>query len=159
MTQDPVPQRLSDAERDAAAAMLREHFEAGRLDAGEFDERLGTALAARYASDLTALFSDLPEPRPAPEAESPAATRWSSPTPWSSTTAPVPATRPGARVPSKPGGTDWVGVARGAIWPVAILLGLLTGNWWTFIVIAIIGSVVLGQIAGNQRKPPPHLDK
>ena len=38
MTSEPVPQRLSDAERDVAASMLREHFEAGRLDQAEFDD-------------------------------------------------------------------------------------------------------------------------
>ncbi|HHU39687.1 MAG TPA: DUF1707 domain-containing protein [Propionibacterium sp.] len=153
MSHDPVPQRLSDAERDAAAAMLREHYEAGRLDATEFDERLSTALSARYGSDLDALFSDLPEPRPTP-GHAPAA-----PAAWSRPSTPLPARRPDAGVPAPSGGTDWVGVARGAIWPVAILLALISGSWGTFIIIAIVGSIVLGQIANNRRKPPPYLDQ
>ncbi len=148
MTHDPVPQRLSDAERDAAATMLREHFEAGRLDNSEFDERLSAALAARFSADLDALFGDLPEPRPGLGARPFAAT------------APLPAPRPDAGVPApSTGGTDWVGVARGAIWPAAIILAIFVGNWGLFIAIAIIGSIVLGQIANNQRKPPPYLGR
>ena len=42
-TPDPAAggaRRIGDAERDKAAEYLREHMAAGRLDAGEFDERL-----------------------------------------------------------------------------------------------------------------------
>jgi len=52
--------RVSDAERDAAAAELREHFASGRLDTDELDQRLTGALAARTRGDLSALFTDLP---------------------------------------------------------------------------------------------------
>jgi len=54
--------RLSDAERDQAAAELGEHFQAGRLTQEEFDERSGRALQARTGRDLTGLFTDLPRP-------------------------------------------------------------------------------------------------
>ena len=151
MTHDPVPQRLSDAERDVAATMLREHFEAGRLDAGEFDERLTAALSARIASDLSPLFDDLPDPRPSsPGILTPAPPAWAA-------ASHLPAARPDAGVSARSGATDWLGVARGAIWPVCIVLALVTGSFWPFIAAAIIGSIVLGQIQGNQRKPPPYL--
>jgi hypothetical protein len=52
--------RVSDAERDAAAGELREHFASGRLDQEELDERLSRALTAKTRGDLTALFTDLP---------------------------------------------------------------------------------------------------
>ena len=39
---------------------LSEHFQAGRLTAGEFDERMGRALAARTCGELRALLADLP---------------------------------------------------------------------------------------------------
>ena len=52
--------RVSDAEREAAAAELREHFASGRLDQEELDERLSAALTARTRGDLDALFADLP---------------------------------------------------------------------------------------------------
>ncbi len=52
--------RVSDAEREAAAAELREHFASGRLDQEELDERLSAVFAARTRGDLNALFTDLP---------------------------------------------------------------------------------------------------
>lgn len=52
--------RVSDAERDAAAAELREHFASGRLNQDELDERLAALFAAKTRGDLNALFSDLP---------------------------------------------------------------------------------------------------
>jgi hypothetical protein len=58
--------RVSDAERDAVVTELGEHFQQGRLDQVEFDERVTQALAARTESDLSALLADLPPTREAP---------------------------------------------------------------------------------------------
>jgi len=58
--------RVSDAERDAVVTELGEHFQQGRLDQVEFDERVTQALAARTESDLSALLADLPAAREAP---------------------------------------------------------------------------------------------
>jgi hypothetical protein len=52
--------RISDAEREAAAAELREHFASGRLDQEELNERLDRVFAAKTRGDLTGLFADLP---------------------------------------------------------------------------------------------------
>ena len=52
--------RVSDAERDAAAAELREHFASGRVNQDELDERLAAVFAAKTRSDLNAVFTDLP---------------------------------------------------------------------------------------------------
>jgi uncharacterized protein DUF1707 len=52
--------RVSDAEREAAAAELREHFASGRLDQEELDERLARVFAAKTRGDLNAVFTDLP---------------------------------------------------------------------------------------------------
>jgi hypothetical protein len=52
--------RVGDAEREAAATELREHFASGRLNSEELDQRLTAAFAARTRGDLDALFSDLP---------------------------------------------------------------------------------------------------
>jgi Domain of unknown function (DUF1707) len=57
--------RVSDAERDLALAELSEHYQSGRLTAGEFDERSGRALRARTGDQLRALFTDLPPARAA----------------------------------------------------------------------------------------------
>lgn len=147
MTSEPTPQRLSDADRDAAAALLRDHYEAGRLDQAELDERLAAALAARVSSDLTPLFADLPEPHPAAGETTIA---------WATPAASGLAPRPDASVPATKG-TDWIKVARASLWPVAILLAVTTGNFWTFIMLAIVGSIILSQINKNQRQPPPWL--
>jgi hypothetical protein len=53
--------RTSDADRDRAAALLREHFAAGRLDAAELDERLAAVLNAKTFGDLRRILADLPE--------------------------------------------------------------------------------------------------
>jgi hypothetical protein len=53
--------RVSDAERQAVADRLAEHFADGRLDQAEFDERVGRAMSAKTRGDLSGLFADLPE--------------------------------------------------------------------------------------------------
>lgn len=52
--------RIGDAERDAVASALHEHFAQGRLDREELDERLATALSAKTAGDLREVTRDLP---------------------------------------------------------------------------------------------------
>jgi hypothetical protein len=51
----------SDQERDAIADELGAHFQAGRVDVAEFDDRLGRALRARTRRDLAELVTDLPQ--------------------------------------------------------------------------------------------------
>jgi len=64
MTGDRI--RISDADRDRAAAWLREHFTAGRLSPDELDERIAAALTATTAGDVRRIMADLPDPVPAP---------------------------------------------------------------------------------------------
>lgn len=84
--------RIGDAERDAAAAALGEHYAAGRLTKSEYDERVDQVWAARFEQDLQPLFADLPrgprelaprasqpEPSPRPRPGSPP---WSRQGPW-----------------------------------------------------------------------------
>jgi hypothetical protein len=52
--------RVGDAEREATANSLREHYAAGRLDMEEFQERLDAALTAKTNLDLAKLTEDLP---------------------------------------------------------------------------------------------------
>jgi len=56
--------RVGDAEREATAAELREHYASGRLTLDELNERLDKAFAAKTRSDLDALMRDLPSARP-----------------------------------------------------------------------------------------------
>jgi hypothetical protein len=56
----PTEMRASDADRDAVVAALSEHFQAGRLDQAELDDRIGRALTARTVGELRELLTDLP---------------------------------------------------------------------------------------------------
>jgi len=57
--------RVGDAEREAVAAELREHYAQGRLTLEDFERRLDASLTARTRSDLDELISDLPHTMPA----------------------------------------------------------------------------------------------
>jgi hypothetical protein len=92
--------RIGDAEREAAAAELREHYAHGRLTLEEFNERLDGVFNAKTQSDLSRLTADLPHVRTGG--------------------APLPSTRtrPGHTLASGPApgtvaagwpGTDWAG--------------------------------------------------
>jgi uncharacterized protein DUF1707 len=52
--------RVGDRERESVAEILRREHVDGRLDAGEFHERLDRALAAKTYADLDTLIADLP---------------------------------------------------------------------------------------------------
>lgn len=53
--------RVSDADRNAVAELLTQHYADGRLDQGEFDERVSRTMAAKTRGDLAGLFDDLPD--------------------------------------------------------------------------------------------------
>ena len=52
--------RIGDADREAVAASLREHFAQGRLTLEEFQHRLGAVFSARTDRDLADITRDLP---------------------------------------------------------------------------------------------------
>ena len=56
--------RVSDADRNAVAELLGQHYADGRLDQAEFDERVSRTMAAKTRGDLSGLFDDLPETGP-----------------------------------------------------------------------------------------------
>jgi hypothetical protein len=134
-TPDPASggaKRVGDAERDKAVEFLREHMTAGRLDAGEFDERLTRALNAKVGPDLDALFSDLPEPRPGTTLVP--REPFQAP-PWQSQSAVAP---PGSQLasaaPAKHPNTVHrnFAVVTATAWTLAIVFCFATGwqNWW-----------------------------
>jgi class 3 adenylate cyclase len=63
----PRPQgsgiRASDADRERVVALLREHYEVGRLSDDELSDRVEAAYGARTDAELDALTADLPSPR------------------------------------------------------------------------------------------------
>jgi len=52
--------RVSDAEREAVAAQLRDHYGDGRLTLDELNERLDQTFAAKTRADLNTVVVDLP---------------------------------------------------------------------------------------------------
>jgi hypothetical protein len=64
------PTRVSDADRERVAELLRDHAAAGRLDTQELEERLERTYAARYGSDLQTVLAELP-PAPEPRVRAP----------------------------------------------------------------------------------------
>lgn len=90
--------RVGDAEREAAAAELREHYASGRLTLDELNERVDKAFAATTRGDLNALMTDLPSARPG----------WSSAgASGPSGSSALPPGAPGADGPFGPGGRGW----------------------------------------------------
>jgi len=126
--------RLSDADRDRAAAELSEHFEAGRLTADEFDERLGRALQARSAADLAPLFADLPRKQPP----------MTAPASGQAASGPVaPATFSCARVPVVPI----------AILAVVALGALFSGHPGLFILVPVVILLIARRLTGHPGHP------
>ena len=58
--------RISDADRDRAAARLAEHYAEGRITTDEHAERLDAIWTARTGADLRPIFEDLPSPAAPP---------------------------------------------------------------------------------------------
>jgi len=60
----PLPEdptfRASDAEREQAVVLLREHGAAGRLELDELEQRTAAAYTARTRGELHELLTDLP---------------------------------------------------------------------------------------------------
>ncbi|RKT56603.1 TM2 domain-containing protein [Saccharothrix australiensis] len=70
--------RIGNQQREAAISALNEHFAAGRLEIGEYEQRVGYATAAQTAAELAALFQDMPPPHP--QFLPPPRTQYGSPT-------------------------------------------------------------------------------
>jgi hypothetical protein len=56
----PHALRIGDAERDAAATDLGEHYAAGRLTLDELNERLDAVFSSKTLGQLTRIMADLP---------------------------------------------------------------------------------------------------
>lgn len=81
----PKGLRVGDADREAVAAGLREHFAAGRLTMDEFQQRLDQAFAAKTDLDLHQITKDLPAIGPGyggqPAWQQPSLPSWPGPRP------------------------------------------------------------------------------
>ena len=132
--------RVGDADRDAVAAQLREHYADGRLTLEELNERLDQTFAAKTKADLNTVMRDLPQvPRPAVGMPS-GGTAWQGPA-W-----PGPmVTKPGQDYGDGGwGGNQGSQRPRGMGQAFAPLMGLI----WFFV---ILGSVFLFGLGGGDR--------
>jgi hypothetical protein len=128
--------RVSDAERDAVASELGQHFQDGRLDKAEFDERVTAAMAAKTERDLDEVLTDLPQ-TPAGEP------RWAAGEP-SREGAPVAA--PWRSAPPQPAvGRPRILTLLPLLVAVVVISGLLSGGWhhgWPFAPFGILWLIV-----------------
>jgi Domain of unknown function (DUF1707) len=126
--------RVGDADREAVAAQLREHFADGRLTQEELNERLDQAFAARTKADLNTVMRDLPH------ATGPAGVPYGG-TAWPGPGRPGPmATRPGPDY-----GHGWDSGRRPRGFSFAPMIAMV----WLFV---ILGAVFLfGGIGGGGR--------
>ena len=125
----PSGLRVSDSDRDRAIAELSEHFQAGRITVGEFEERTGRALRARTAGDLAELFTDLPR-KPAPTAGlaprlAPGAD---------------PALPPASTPPARPGG---VPVIPTVVVAVLVLGGFISGHSIVAVLVPVLIALII----------------
>src|SRR5215470_2037432 len=128
--------RVGDADRDAVATQLREHFADGRLTLEELNERLDQAFAGKTKADLNTVMRDLPHST-RPTAGAPyGGTAWQGPA-WQGPLA----TRPGQ---------DYgygSGCGQGSRGPGAF--APIMGMVWLFV---ILGSVIMfGGFGGGGR--------
>jgi Domain of unknown function (DUF1707) len=135
--------RASDADRDRATALLREHHAAGRLDAEEFDERMNKALDAKTLGELDELMADLPaiDLYRLPDAS----LRRAAPNPHQSL---IPRDTGGSNTVRFSPGTVAMGAwavvtsALVAIWAVAAVAGGTWFPWWALIALPWIWVLI-----------------
>jgi hypothetical protein len=145
--------RVGDAEREATAGELREHFASGRLTQEEFDERLNQTFAAKTKADLDAVLRDLPSVRPlatsAPRSDY-GSGRWSS---------------SGASGSSGAGTGRRMGILTGAmaaLWSMVLVFGVLDLGFGGFgtrpigiglilAALAMLRRLFFGRIFGRRR--------
>ncbi|HEU5387103.1 MAG TPA: DUF1707 domain-containing protein [Streptosporangiaceae bacterium] len=128
--------RVGDADREAIAAQLREHYADGRLTLEELNERLDQAFAAKTKADLNTVMRDLPQ-----------ATRPGAGLPYVGAGQPGPGwygpVSPGPGRQYGQGGWDG-GRSRGPGGAFAPMLGLV----WLLV---ILGSVLMFGLGGGDR--------
>lgn len=130
---DRPPLRIGTSERTAAMKALDEHLSAGRLGVEEYAERSAVAANATVASELAALFTDLPAPHPALP-----------------TTAALPVVVPTVPVERRASFLEGWGPKLVAVSPfVALALFFITRQWYFFLLVPAMGALVYGGGVGR----------
>lgn len=140
--------RIGTAEREAAAAALNTHLEAGRLGVEEYADRSAVAANAVTADELTALFADLPEPHP----------RLPGHSGGTGGTGSAAAVRPQAAVPQRRFGGSWATRIAAASPIVALILFFVLNAagvpmaWLAFLLIPLVGALGFSKDRQDQRE-------
>jgi Domain of unknown function (DUF1707) len=125
--------RVGDADRDAIAAQLREHYADGRLTLDELNERLDQTFAAKTKADLNVVMRDLPHvarPLTGAPAEGFGNTAWQGPA-W----------------PGPAGRSDWdYGTGNGRRFGRGVFAPMMALMW----VALAVGAVMLFGIGGDR---------
>lgn len=136
--------RAADSDRQAVADKLKLALDEGRLDLGEYDERLQRTYAAKTYGDLSGLLDDLPGSPPAIHPQA-------APAPQAAAPAPVASSRGGQLVKAWLGGFGGTFVLCTVIWLVtSIGSGHLTYFWPVWLLIPMVLGA-LGQLGGRDR--------
>jgi hypothetical protein len=131
--------RVGDADREAIAAQLREHYADGRLTLDELNERLDQAFGAKTRTDLNTVMRDLPYHAQSGAGVGAGGTGWQGPN-WQGPMA----TRPNWDYNDGQGDQGARRGPRGPFASFAPLMGLV----WVFI---ILGAVSLFGLGGGDR--------
>src|SRR5256714_7850541 len=141
--------RAADSDRQYVADRLREALDEGRLDLGEYDDRLKVTYAARTYGELDRVLNDLPGVAP-PER--------------SQLATPAPAAAPGTAAEARRRGHPWLWAiwgswvttsmilfviwvmtgAHGSVWPLWVAL-----PWGAILLARTIGALVSGDPAAH----------
>jgi hypothetical protein len=125
--------RVGDADREATAAQLREHYADGRLTLEELNERLDQTFAAKTKADLNTVVRDLPQTA-APGSGGYGQTGW----------------QPGWQGPMATRPADYrrdQGAGQGSRRPFTVFAPLM-GLVWVFV---ILGAVSMFGLGGGER--------
>lgn len=141
--------RIGDPERNDAISALSTHLTQGRLDSTEYDERVARVMQAKTATQISANFLDLPEPRPSLPGD--AVVRRSAAAvavPQSTAPATSQTTVDRRSTPQR-----IAAVAIGASGILSVVLFFTLGTWLVFLLPALI-SVIAGAWWGSDWRRP-----
>lgn len=141
--------RIGDADREQALQALAEHMSHGRLTIDEYGERSANVTAAKTRGELSALFTDLPEPHP----KSGTAT----------STAEQPASKPSdsqqpATWTDRPVNQRVIAAGLPLFWVIAVIIGVTTHFWWIMALPFIVTAVGRG-LWGQDWERDRHADQ
>src|SRR5262245_34242099 len=126
--------RAADSDRQAVADKLKQALDEGRLDLGEYDERLQKTYAAKTYGDLSGLLDDLPAAPPATQPKSDPVAQGAAP-------APVMSSRGGQLVKAWLGGFGGIFVVSSVVW---LITSLGSGHALYFWPVWLLIPMVLG---------------